>query len=63
VRRLTHNQVTETAPAYSPDGRSIAFVRAGGVWVMASNGHNPHLLFRAPTISGYEGGLDWGQAP
>ena len=38
-------------PSYSPDGRRIAFVNAGGAalyhaWVMRSNGHGAHVLVR-----------------
>jgi dipeptidyl aminopeptidase/acylaminoacyl peptidase len=37
--RLTSTRVRDSAPAWSPDGSSIAFVRAGqGVWVMAADG-------------------------
>jgi Tol biopolymer transport system component len=36
LRRLTQAQASETAPSWSPDGRSIAFVRAGQGIFLAS---------------------------
>ena len=36
LRRLTQSQAGETAPSWSPDGRSIAFVRAGQGVFLAS---------------------------
>ena len=41
-------------PAYSPDGRLIAFDHAGGspsgygIWVMSNGGENPHQITRDP---------------
>lgn len=41
--RLTSNSLDDDHPSWSPDGRSIAFVRSGGstnfaIWIMASDG-------------------------
>lgn len=36
-RALTHNRAEETLPQFSPDGKSIAFLRGGDVWVMDLN--------------------------
>lgn len=33
-RALTHNNAEETLPQYAPDGKSLAFLRNGDVWVM-----------------------------
>ncbi|MGB8648713.1 MAG: SpoIID/LytB domain-containing protein, partial [Anaerolineae bacterium] len=35
---LTRNHTEEVAPRYSPDGRQIAFLRDGDVWVMTVDG-------------------------
>lgn len=37
VRALTHNHAEETLPQYAPDGKSIAFLREGDVWVLDLN--------------------------
>ena len=62
-RRLTRNETSEEGTAaYSPDGRSIAFLNAGGVWVMGADGSSPHRILSAPGIPSYED-LDWGPLP
>lgn len=38
LRALTRNNAEETLPQYAPDGKSIAFLRNGDVWVMELNG-------------------------
>lgn len=52
VRRLTTDAADDGLPAWSPDGRHIAFVsnRSGewGLWVMAANGNNQRLLTALP---------------
>ncbi|MGH2671553.1 MAG: TolB family protein [Actinomycetota bacterium] len=57
--RLLHidDDLDESHPTWSPDGEQIAFVRAiippgtaGGLWVMDSDGSNPHLLLGAPLV-------------
>jgi Tol biopolymer transport system component len=49
--RLTHNDRPDTSPAWSADGKKIAFVRSDGyrnhksaVWIMEADGHNQHLV-------------------
>lgn len=58
--RLLHiaDDLDETHPTWSPDGRQIAFIRsivppgtAGGLWVMGSDGSDPHLLLGAPLVA------------
>jgi Tol biopolymer transport system component len=48
LRRLTHNAVRDSAPAWSPDGSWIAFSssRAGrsGIWVVSAEGRGAHAL-------------------
>ncbi len=53
-RQLTHNKVTESAPAWSPDHRWIAYVRGGSprVWVMDANGRHQRRLTRLPQTQG-----------
>jgi Tol biopolymer transport system component len=52
-RRLTSNLVEDRDPAWSPDGKSIAFSRAGSrsntaaLWLMRSDGSRPRRLTRA----------------
>jgi len=37
TRALTHNPSEETLPQYAPDGKAIAFLRGGDVWVLDLN--------------------------
>ena len=57
LRRLTHTRVVhEFSPAWSPDGRSIAYVRRSfadenhpgpfEIWVMRANGSHAHFVAR-----------------
>jgi Tol biopolymer transport system component len=41
---LTKNHVADSEPAYSPDGRSIAFRRSGVIWVMNADGTHAHRV-------------------
>jgi TolB protein len=55
VRRLTANDVEEHDPAWSPDGRRIAFTRLGAgrtsLWVMQADGTAQRRLYSADTIA------------
>lgn len=44
VRRLTHGGGIE--PAWAPDGESLAFVRAGDVYLIGASGRRLRLLAR-----------------
>ena len=50
VRRLTTNRLHDLAPAWSPDGTRIAFVRGettrnrSSIWVMRADGRDPRRL-------------------
>lgn len=69
LRVLTHDKVTETSPAWSPDGRQIAFVRptphtSDQLWVMNADGTHKRALTRfrnAPQLFGQadEPDLSW----
>jgi TolB protein len=58
-KRLTHNTVTEEAPAWSPDKRRIAFTRMPaigstrfGLWVMEADGHHQRRLPAPAFVTG-----------
>jgi TolB protein len=69
LRVLTHDRVTETSPAWSPDHRQIAFLRpklhtSDQIWVMNADGTDQHALthFRnAPQLFGNDetSALSW----
>jgi Tol biopolymer transport system component len=42
--RLTYGGGGSDMPAYSPDGRSIAFTNGGGLFIMGANGRHPQLI-------------------
>jgi Tol biopolymer transport system component len=51
LRVLTHDNVTEFNPVWSPDGRKIAYIRptahtSSQIWVMNADGTNQHALTR-----------------
>lgn len=50
-RDLTHGTADEHAPACSPDGRRIAYIANGQVWVMAADGTSPRALTHAKTAA------------
>ena len=49
LRRLTHNSGPDFAPAWSPDGRTIAFAGSRGIHVMNADGSGQRALMRKPT--------------
>jgi len=61
-RRLTYNKASEGEAAFSPDGRSIAFLLFNGVWAMGADGSSPRQILSLPGPPGYED-LDWGPLP
>jgi dipeptidyl aminopeptidase/acylaminoacyl peptidase len=63
-RRLTHPSLDDRYPAFSPDGRQIAFVRhtprgGYGIWLVDRDGSDAHPLPGAPPSFAYDS-LDWG---
>jgi TolB protein len=67
VRQITTDR-TDFAPAFSPDGRSVAFrrggrdVRRGDVWVVSSDGNGARRIvssFRAKGLTGTAQRLSW----
>jgi Tol biopolymer transport system component len=42
--RLTHDDVSDIEPAWSPDGTKIAYFHGGDLWVMNADGSGKHLL-------------------
>jgi len=49
VQLTTNPNGGDLAPAWSPDGQQIAFVRERGIWVMNANGSGQHQVVPAPT--------------
>jgi TolB protein len=47
-RNLTRSPAYDGNPAWSPDGRKIAFGRAGEVYVMNADGSGQRNLTRSP---------------
>jgi hypothetical protein len=46
--QLTRAPGNDEAPSWSPDGSRIAYVRAGGIWVMAGNDRRARMVARVP---------------
>ena len=55
-KRLTNNTAWDSGPAWSPDGKNMAFYtdRAGGgeIFVMNADGSNPYNLTNYPGLDG-----------
>ena len=54
-RNLTRNVVRDTGPAWSPDGRRIAFARQSGssseIYVMNADGSGQKKLTQSPAFN------------
>lgn len=42
--RLTNNPAVDSGPAFSPDGRRIAFIRNGDIWLMNPDGSDQRSI-------------------
>lgn len=51
-RQLTTGNSSHSSPRWSPDGRHIAFVTGGQVWVMESDGDDPKQVTRISSGAG-----------
>jgi tricorn protease len=54
VRQLTHTPEAEIGASFSPDGRRIAFIRAGRLWTMNPDGSEAKQLVAEPQVFDYE---------
>jgi TolB protein len=60
MTRITQNEGSNEEPSFSPNGRAIAFARAGqGVFIASSDGTGKAVK----VWSGSATGVDWGPAP
>lgn len=53
--QLTDTPAWDSKPAWSPDGRAIAFARDGSLWVMSADGNDQRLV--TPNVE--PEGIDW----
>lgn len=44
--RLTHNDVSNIQPDWSPDGERIAYWHGGELWMMGADGSDAHRIYR-----------------
>lgn len=49
IKQLTKGDSSATAPGWSPDGKKIAFITGGQIWLMDSDGDNKEQLTKIPT--------------
>jgi TolB protein len=60
MTRITQNEGNNEEPSFSPDGRAIAFARAGqGIFIAAADGTGKGVK----VYNGAATGVDWGPAP
>jgi Tol biopolymer transport system component len=68
VTQLTDGPFVDRGPVFSPDGRNIAFSRAGAgknpdVYAMRADGSGVHLVYRSRGRSFSDFAPDWGRKP
>jgi dipeptidyl aminopeptidase/acylaminoacyl peptidase len=49
LKRLTSGESSSTAPRWSPDGKKIAFITGGQIWVMDHDGDNKEQVTKIST--------------
>jgi tricorn protease len=54
VKQLTDSREPEAAPSFAPNGKLIAFVRAGQLWTMKPDGSEQKPLVATPEVIDYE---------
>jgi TolB protein len=59
ARQLTHNEVSDHDPCWSPDGTKIAFSSDGQIWVMDSDGSNLQGPLTTPGEDQYDRDPAW----
>ncbi len=54
VKRLTNDRAPESGLAFSPDGKRVAFLRAGRLWMMNPDGTDPKEVVKEQAVFDYE---------
>jgi tricorn protease len=54
VKQLTNTPEAEIAPSFSPDGKRVAFLRAGKLWTMNPDGTDQKAVVNEPYVFDYE---------
>lgn len=54
VKQLTQTPEGETSPGFSPDGKRVAFLRAGKLWTMNPDGSDQKAVVATPEVIDYE---------
>jgi tricorn protease len=54
IKQLTSTPEAEVAAGFSPDGKQVAFIRAGRLWTMKPDGTNQKLLVNETEVTDYE---------
>lgn len=54
VTPLTRGEVSDSSPAFAPDGKTITFLRMGRLWTMKADGQEAKPLVDEPTVIDYK---------